>query len=318
MARARAKEVARAKAAARLEGYEEPTDKTAMRKAIEQYRKEKAQEEARKARVAGRDWTPQCWWETIEDEDDIMWEARQRKDWTGAALAFLAMGMTEPPMNIYDYPGGPYRANLFEYSQVLAEMKRLSPDLEEYWRLEEEEREARLEYTRIMGQVAARQRVLERYTAPEDYITQWLIQRDIDKLKYKAAQVKGREVKRPTLEGVPIPDWMREYLEPSISGLERRPKGIAEPKEEIPWAERQAFALRPLGAQTELAAPELGMMAGYLGWGKAGAPLEFGEEYVRGMENLPLWWREYLAQSQKLFPRAARLPKPTWRTATQW
>lgn len=104
---------------------------------------------------------------------------------------------------------------------------------------------------------------------------------------------------------LPIPSWLGEFLETSMG-----PAGEA-------GMARGAYALRPMGAQAELGTEKLGKMAGYLGWGKAGAPLKFGEEYVRALEQIPGWWEEYTALSEKLFPKAVQMPKPSWRATYQ-
>lgn len=104
---------------------------------------------------------------------------------------------------------------------------------------------------------------------------------------------------------LPIPSWLGEFLETSMG-----PAGEA-------GRARGAYALRPMGAQAELGTEKLGKMAGYLGWGKAGAPLKFEESYLQALEQLPGWWEEYTALSEKLFPKAVSMPKPTWRATYQ-
>ena len=86
----------------------------------------------------------------------------------------------------------------------------------------------------------------------------------------------------------PVPEWMREYTETSM------PRGAA-------------FELRPLGAQAQLGSEELGSMAGYLGWTRAGAPTEYSPEAIEKMADWERWWEEYKRQSMKLFPRRVTL-----------
>ena len=91
----------------------------------------------------------------------------------------------------------------------------------------------------------------------------------------------------------PVPRWMREYMEPSM------PRGVG-------------FELRPLGAQAQLGPEELGHMAGYLGWTRAGAPTRYSPEAIQKMADWEKWWEEYKRQSMKLFPQRVTLGAPRW------
>lgn len=113
----------------------------------------------------------------------------------------------------------------------------------------------------------------------------------------------------------PIPDWMRQYFEESMAGTQKSPEGKGR-RGEAPWQERQAFAVRPLGAQSEASPDELAMLQGYMGWTKAGAPTEFSQKYASSLENLPSWWSNYVKESEALFPSKAKLPV-RWRTSRQ-
>jgi len=121
------------------------------------------------------------------------------------------------------------------------------------------------------------------------------------------------ELNRPPTEGLPLPEWLQEYLEPSM------PAGVE-------GARKQAYALRPLGAQADLSLEQMGQMAGYLGWTKAGAPTRWsqwlgpgpeksyaGERYLEKREKFLPWWQEYQRKAQAMFPSEARMPKITWR-----
>jgi len=141
-------------------------------------------------------------------------------------------------------------------------------------------------------------------------------------------RVRGTPEERVGYEAptsLPIPDWLRGYLESSMgpAGVGGQVRGAGAASSAYGGANggdlrsRGAYTMRPLGAQEELSTEKLGQMTGYLGWGKAGAPLEFSEGYLRQMENLPDWWQEYVKQSQKLFPATVSMPKPQWRAMAQ-
>ena len=91
----------------------------------------------------------------------------------------------------------------------------------------------------------------------------------------------------------PVPEWMREYMETSM------PRGVG-------------LELRPLGAQAQLGPEELGNMAGYLGWIRAGAPTQYSPEAIQKMSDWEKWWEEYKRQSMKLFPQRVTLGAPRW------
>ena len=102
------------------------------------------------------------------------------------------------------------------------------------------------------------------------------------------------EPKAPERE-YPVPEWMRAYLE---SSMQTGKEGVA-------------YGLRPLGAQTDLSPERMGEMAGYLTWGKAGAPLSY-EDYVKAAENMESWWEEYSKLSQSLFPTEVGTQRIRW------
>lgn len=121
----------------------------------------------------------------------------------------------------------------------------------------------------------------------------------------------------------PIPAWMQKYFEKSVSGLgkqweaqETSMYGKRRSAKEPSFQEKGAYAFMPIGAQEELDPEQLAMMAGYLGWTKAGAPTEFSEEYASKMAMMPAWWEYETKKWTDLFPSNVKLPA-SWRISKQ-
>lgn len=109
----------------------------------------------------------------------------------------------------------------------------------------------------------------------------------------------------------PVPSWMAPYLEPSM------PLTRAEDLPQQPSTEySKALTLRPLGAQAELLPEQLGQMAGYLAWGKAGSPYMYSERAIQEMADWERWWQPYTTLSKSLFPTQTRLGA-SWMPAQQ-
>jgi hypothetical protein len=112
------------------------------------------------------------------------------------------------------------------------------------------------------------------------------------------------EAEAPEYIDMAVPDWMKPYLETSI-------KAGGTPETEA-WAS----TLRPMGAQAELSPEQMGQMAGYLAWTKAGAPTEYSEEAIKQMADWQRWWEPYVRLSESLFPKTTRLGS-RWTRALQ-
>ncbi len=106
-------------------------------------------------------------------------------------------------------------------------------------------------------------------------------------------------------KNIPIPDWMVPYLETSINY--EAPEGVQQ---------GNAPTLRPMGAQAELTPTQLGQMAGYEAYTRAGAPSNYSEEALTAMSDWEQWWQPYTTLSQSLFPSKNKLT-PRWMPALQ-
>lgn len=119
--------------------------------------------------------------------------------------------------------------------------------------------------------------------------------------------------------GIAVPAWMQEYLDrnrPAGAGMSAgavaqragKTTGYGEGGQ---YQTNQA-ALRPLGAQADLDQEQLQMLAAYLGWVKAGAPMN-ANQYLSSMGNAADWWEEYTQRSMALHPASVYLGKATRR-----
>jgi len=158
------------------------------------------------------------------------------------------------------------------------------------------------------------QALLEEYSGPEGSMIRWLIQNRIRELEYKVAAVRGiTAARKPTPEPPPVPDWMKPYMGASVTMQPSRPGGRPQRREQ---ETREVGTLSPLGAQAELTPEQMGEMAGYQAWTKAGAPTQFSEQALREMSDWERWWTPYTRLSQSLFPKQQRLASG-WATARQ-
>lgn len=214
---------------------------------------------------------------------------------------------------------------------------------EEIWEMQAGEAETAGEIAGLlaeMGDWASLRRML---TRPVDKIAQWLAGLEMDRVREKLHRVKeqadisrykrqlaegeakygeygapwgervtggpgvrlarareeaGRGTRREPETAYPIPDWMQAYLEYSMPAGKK-------------GEERGAFALRPLGAQAEPSLEQLGEMASYHTWERAGAPLRY-KEYAEAAEMGESWFEEYLRLSRELFPKEVGMRQPRW------
>jgi len=154
--------------------------------------------------------------------------------------------------------------------------------------------------------------LLGEYRGPEGSMIRWLIGNRIKDLRYKVARERGvTEARPPEYKPPPVPDWMKQYLTPATVDLPGRPgthRGLP--------ATKEVGELQLLGAQEELTPEQMGEMAGYQAWFKAGAPTEFSKEAVRQMSDWQRHWTPYTRESQSLFPKQQKLT-PKWATARQ-
>ncbi|GAI54868.1 unnamed protein product, partial [marine sediment metagenome] len=109
----------------------------------------------------------------------------------------------------------------------------------------------------------------------------------------------------------PTPDWMQEYIEPTVS--KETGGGFLSRIFKKPSV---TSTLRPLGAQAELDPDQLEFMAGYQAWRKAGAPTEYSEEAISKMADWRKSWEPHVRESQSLFPTGKKL-RTGWATAMQ-
>jgi len=137
---------------------------------------------------------------------------------------------------------------------------------------------------------------------------------------YQAAQ--GAGIRKSGFEAeqvtpLPIPEWMQPYLEPSINIA-----GELAPELEGQETGGYGAALRPLGAQAELSQEQLAQMAGYMAWGKAGAPTSLPSDVnklqsmIANLSDYQKWWDEYVRLSESLFPKQTKL-STSWGVAKQ-
>jgi len=120
----------------------------------------------------------------------------------------------------------------------------------------------------------------------------------------------------PSSMGAPVPDWMRQYIDPSVSG--ERPTGTERIGRDV--VPRTATVgegmLAPLGAQADVTPEQMEEMAGYLAWHKAGSPTRYSEESLLKMADWERHWGEHTKLSESLFPARAQLGQ-RWATARQ-
>jgi len=177
------------------------------------------------------------------------------------------------------------------------------------------------EVTALTQQMRRYGELRDQFYGPEATYIRWLIDDKIRQLSAQKEELLGREgfYKQKAL---PVPDWMQEYMETSmplekseypytgeaVGRKGRRGYG----KEEKP----KASTLRPLGAQAELSPEQMGLMAGYTAWGKAGSPYSYSEGAIRDMADWQRWWEPYTRLSKSLFPKETKL-RSRWTTALQ-
>jgi len=130
-----------------------------------------------------------------------------------------------------------------------------------------------------------------------------------------AAKKIGGEIPPYEAEPPPMPSWLGEYLESSIPYKKEDVTEQAKQRRSFNQEELTP-SLRPLGAQAELNPEQMGLMAGYQAWGKAGAPSRYSEQALLEMSQWERWWEPYVSLSKKLFPKQTALGT-RWMTARQ-
>lgn len=117
----------------------------------------------------------------------------------------------------------------------------------------------------------------------------------------------SKNLRQPKTTAVPIPDWMVPYLEPSapVTTTGRRQQTTT-----------PASTLRPMGAQAELTPDQLGQMAGYEAYTRAGAPSSYSEAALLKMAEWERRWAPYIELSRSLFPTKTKL-NARWMPALQ-
>jgi len=136
-------------------------------------------------------------------------------------------------------------------------------------------------------------------------------------LRYLAGQSAKTEVKPFAATPPPVPDWMKEYLETSMPvGVATQPTTEGRGRGQQQDVSKLASTLRPMGAQAELSPEQMGQMAGYQAWGKAGSPYGYSEGAITEMADWERWWAPHVRLSQELFPTKAKLGTK-WMPASQ-
>lgn len=154
--------------------------------------------------------------------------------------------------------------------------------------------------------------LLGQFHGPESGFIRWMIRNKIKGLEYELDKMRGvTEARPPTYAPPPIPDWMQEYIVPGET-IERGAPSRAK------WGERtkQTYKLKPLSAQEELTPEQMGQMAAYQAWQKAGAPTEYSDWALRAMSDWQRHWDYYTRQSESLFPQKTK-QTTRWKVATQ-
>jgi len=175
------------------------------------------------------------------------------------------------------------------------------------------ELDALLARSRELGQLRSQ------FQGPESTYIRWLIDEEIGSLTRRFAKLSGRDYTTARSQPAPVPDWMQEYITPTpmqaseyYGGRERG--GLSRSRKR--GEEQQANVLRPLGAQEELPPEQMGLMAGYQAWGKAGSPTSFSTQAIERMADWQRHWSYYTKQSQTLMPQQVK-HAPRWRTPEQ-
>ena len=119
--------------------------------------------------------------------------------------------------------------------------------------------------------------------------------------------LRSEDQKNFAYEGIEFPSWMSSYMTES---------GLGKGQGEDDMAQR-GFGLAPLSARADLEPEDLSALQGYMGWTKAGNPMEYSGDYVSAMQNVPQWWEQYAKVSQKLFPTSGKGRQSSWSTARQ-
>jgi hypothetical protein len=135
------------------------------------------------------------------------------------------------------------------------------------------------------------------FVSPGDFITLWLINKQMRLLQSRPGLTEPGV--RTTKKDLPIPDWLKQYIEPPQTAEVKKQGTFTE--YQAPWWQRGS-TLKPMGAQAQLNLEEQGQLQGYQQWVKAGAPTKFSEGYLQKLAGQPDYWGEYIKQSEELFP----------------
>lgn len=183
------------------------------------------------------------------------------------------------------------------------------------------------EVDRLKAQIEDLRQMQLQFSGPEATYIRWFIANRINSLNDQVAyETKGTPAKKTIPP--PVPDWLMEYLETSMPAKAAEymtgfPQATSEGrrKKQFAGGEPLGRELRPLGAQAELTPEQLGLMAGYQAWGKAGSPVKSGDEQgfagmIAQMSDWQRYMQNYTTLSEKLFPKQTNL-RTGWATATQ-
>jgi hypothetical protein len=173
----------------------------------------------------------------------------------------------------------------------------------------------------LKGKIADWEEVLRQLKLSSSYVGAWLASNTITGLKKELALAYGASrssVKNMQPKPLPIPDWMKPYLEPAIPYQKENVMGTPLGRKEQRYGSRQpqTASLRPLGAQAELTPEQMGYLSEYQAWGQAGSPKTFTDQMAYNLANQSKWWEGYTTKSQSLFPTAGKL-RANWATAKQ-
>ena len=182
----------------------------------------------------------------------------------------------------------------------------------------------------IRQQIADLQNFKDQFPGPEGTFIRWLIRQKQTELhnqletEFHGLFDAGDPLFLREYEPPPIPDWLAPYVEPSMPYQKSQYPYTDEPVEDkMPWKRRgrdgeavETPSLRPLGAQAELTPEQLGLMAGYQAWGRAGSPMRYSGGAIRDMADWQRWWDQYVALSKSLFPKSQK-KTAGWQTARQ-
>ena len=142
-------------------------------------------------------------------------------------------------------------------------------------------------------------------------------------------EAKGQTTpSRARPSGLPIPDWMNEFIIGETTFAPEKRRGMSEDVYRAKTRGEEAGmptlspggvtgGLRPLAAQAELTTEQLKQLSGFLGWYKGGRPSQYSGAYAGRLGGgWADWWNEYVKLSESLFP-SKYAPNTFWKPAKQ-